>query len=307
MTTRPPDTVREDVARRLLPRREFGAHKWGVGGLIVVAGSPRYHGAAILCCMAAGRAGAGIVNLAGPPEIGAALMMHAPETAIIPIADGEPDEAATAIAERAQRVHAIVVGPGLGLGPFADRLLTRLFGFNGGAPVLGRALPAVVDADALTWLSGIDGWHQRVMPGSLILTPHLGEMARLLGRNTTELAEEDASSLAQSAAARWQQTIVLKVGRTTVSDGQRTSVAEDAPPSLATAGTGDVLAGTIGGFLAQGLAPFDASRLAIYVGPQAARMVERTTGTLGLIASDLPLAVARVLARLERNEEVDDE
>jgi NAD(P)H-hydrate epimerase len=307
MIARLPDVVDEDVARRLLPRRDFGAHKWGVGGLIIVAGSPRYHGAAILCCMAAGRAGAGIVNLAGPPEIGTALMMHAPETAIIPIAEYEPEAAATAIAEQAQRVHAIVVGPGLGLDSFADRLLTRLFGFDGADPVVGGTLPALVDADALTWLSNIESWHNRVQPGSLVLTPHLGEMARLVGRSTAELSTEDPVALAQSAATRWRQIVVLKVGRTTVSDGQRTSVAGDAPPSLATAGTGDVLAGTIGAFLAQGLSAFDAARLAIYAGPRAARMVERTTGTLGLIASDLPLAVARVLARLERNEETGDE
>jgi NAD(P)H-hydrate epimerase len=302
------ETIDESLARRLLPRREVGAHKWGVGGLVVVAGAPWYHGAAVLCCMAAGRAGAGIVSLAGPPEIMTALMAHAPETSVIPIDDGDPDLAAAEIATRATRIKALVVGPGLGLRPFTDQLLTRLFGFGGRIEaMLGTSIPAVIDADALTWLSRQPRWYEQVEPGTLVLTPHLGEMARLVHRPTHDLSSLNPAEIAQTAANVWKQTVVLKVGHTTVSDGARTSVAEDAPPSLASAGTGDVLAGTIGAFLAQGLPPYEAAQLAVFVGPKAARRVEKETGVLGLIASDLPLATAKELARLERLEETRDE
>ncbi|HEY7035894.1 MAG TPA: NAD(P)H-hydrate dehydratase, partial [Thermomicrobiales bacterium] len=109
----------------------------------------------------------------------------------------------------------------------------------------------------------------------------------------------DPIAVAKDAATRWGQTVVLKYGYTVATDGTRALVADDAPVSLATAGSGDVFAGTIGAFLAQGLAPLDAAGLALFAGPRAARIVEQRTGTLGLVASDLPMAIAEVLADLE--------
>jgi NAD(P)H-hydrate repair Nnr-like enzyme with NAD(P)H-hydrate dehydratase domain len=91
----------------------------------------------------------------------------------------------------------------------------------------------------------------------------------------------------------------LKYGYSVVTDGTAVLVADDAPTSLATAGTGDVLAGTIGAFLTQGLAPLQAAGLALYAGARAARRVEQRVGTLGLVASDLPIAIAETLCWLE--------
>ena len=138
-----------------------------------------------------------------------------------------------------------------------------------------------------------------------MLTPHLGELERLTGASTESITADPVAA-AQDAAARWEQVVVFKYGYTIVTDGERVLVAEDAPPSLATAGTGDVLAGTIGAFLAQGVAPTEAAALAVYTGAKAARRVEATTGTLGLVASDLPLAIAGELAELERAKERGD-
>jgi NAD(P)H-hydrate repair Nnr-like enzyme with NAD(P)H-hydrate dehydratase domain len=103
----------------------------------------------------------------------------------------------------------------------------------------------------------------------------------------------------REAAKAWNQIVVLKYGYTAVSDGTTTLVADDAPTSLATAGSGDVFAGTIAALAAQGLPPLDAAALAIYLGARAARRVERRTGVLGLVASDLPLAIAQELGRLD--------
>lgn len=121
----------------------------------------------------------------------------------------------------------------------------------------------------------------------------------MTGKTTTEITS-DPLSLTRAFAAEWGQTVVLKHGYTVASDGTKAVIAVDAPVSLATAGTGDVLAGTIGAFLAQGLSPLDAAALAIYTGCAAARSVEERTGILGLVASDLPLAIASELAKLER-------
>jgi NAD(P)H-hydrate epimerase len=314
--------VDEAFALRALPRRGYGAHKWGVGGLVVVAGAPGYIGAATLCAMAAGRAGVGIMNLAVPRSAIAPISTLVPEAAYIPMPEGDAESvarrAADLIEQKLAKSAAVVVGPGLGEDEYASALLAVLFGrrrarrssslgfgvksSNGsedsGVPLIGGERPAVVDADALNWLAKQGEWWRSAAPGSLILTPHAGEMSRLLDCDVSDVTA-DPVKIAREAASRWSQIVVLKYGHSVATDGEYALVADDAPRSLATAGSGDVFAGTVGAFLAQGLAPIDAAGLALYVGPRAARAVERRTGTLGLVAGDLPLAIAEVLAELE--------
>lgn len=319
--------IDENFALAVLPRRAFGAHKWGVGGLVVVAGAPGYVGAPALCAQAAARAGAGIVYLAVPRAVITAIAAYAPEIAYIPLPESESaggaHRAIELIGDRLERARALVVGPGLGDDEAADALLAALFhggtiehtiGFGGrhagaGAakapqpnnPLAGK--PLVIDADGLNWLAKQDRWWEMLTPGQAVLTPHPGEMARLLGTEPREVIADPLRTV-REAARTWRQVVVLKYGYTAVSDGVRTGIAPDAPPSLAKAGTGDVFAGTIGGFLAQELPPFDAAALAIYAGVHAARRAEHRVGTLGLIASDLPPAIAETLAELERAREV---
>jgi len=321
-----------EFAHAVLPRREFGAHKWGVGGVLVVAGGPSYIGAAALTAMAAGRAGAGIVNLALPHSAMGTVAALVPEVAFIPLPDGDPDGSSRRTMElirpKLERSAAVVVGPGLGDDDYAEALLGALFGLretrrsvgfgfqgqgdnsaNGGsdhAGLLGLNIPTVVDADGLNWLAKQPKWWTKVAPGSLVLTPHLGELSRLTGRSTDELSQDPVAA-ARAAAQTWRQIVVLKYGYSVATDGERAMVAEAAPTSLASAGTGDVLAGTIGAFLAQGVEPLDAAGLALYAGVQAARRIERAYGTLGLVASDLPAAIAGVLADLEGVRERVDE
>ncbi|MGI9252785.1 MAG: ADP-dependent NAD(P)H-hydrate dehydratase [Thermomicrobiales bacterium] len=314
-------SIGKELAAGLLPRREQGAHKWGVGGLVIVAGSPGYAGAAVLCSLAAGRAGAGIVVLAAPRAVGGVVVSVVPEVVTTPLPEGEGSmgkKALEKLEEKIAKSAALVVGPGLGDDDMAGSLLSTLFGrapakvrigFGFGlhhAPaeesVSGEALlvkagkPLVIDADALNWLAEQENWPSMIPARSAVLTPHIGEMARLLKMETEEILADPAGT-AKEAAAAWGQVVVLKGGTTVVSDGQRTLSAET-PPSLATAGTGDVLAGAIGALLAQGLAPIDAAALAVYAGGEAARRVEARVGTLGLVAGDLPLAIAETLEEL---------
>ncbi|MGD9713133.1 MAG: NAD(P)H-hydrate dehydratase, partial [Thermomicrobiales bacterium] len=155
-------------------------------------------------------------------------------------------------------------------------------------------------ADGLNWLADQSEWWTKFRPMSMILTPHPGEMARLTNASGEEIVAEPQKH-AMAAAKLWKQVVLLKGSRAVLTDGASVFIGESIPPSLASAGTGDVLAGTIGAFLAQGLSLLDAGCLAIYVGTEAARAVERDYGTLGLIASDLPDAIGRELAVLERN------
>jgi ADP-dependent NAD(P)H-hydrate dehydratase / NAD(P)H-hydrate epimerase len=316
-------TIDEELVRPLVPKRPFGAHKWGVGGLVIVAGAPGFAGAAVLSTMAAGRAGAGIVNVACSRAVAAMVVEAVPEAATITLADSEAaagsKRAIDRIGKKLEKSAALLVGPGLGEDEAATALMEALFGsersrqsigFGIGSPaapeptkldgglVAACGKPVVIDADGLNWLAKQTGWASWLPPQRVVLTPHVGEMARLLDVAPAEVTDNPLATVREAAKA-WNQVVVLKYGYTAVSDGTTTLVADDAPTSLATAGSGDVFAGTIAALLAQGLPPLDAAALAIYLGAQAARRVERRTGVLGLVASDLPLAIAQELGRLD--------
>jgi NAD(P)H-hydrate epimerase len=321
-----PEPIAEEWAVSALPRRATGAHKWGVGGVVVVAGSPLYAGAAALCCAAAGRSGAGIVSAAVPRSIVGVVVGAVPEATVVVVPEGESvsvaERAAKRIGERLERSRAMVVGPGLGSDEAAAALLGALFGFTrvrggigfgagGGAGEaddprgpIAAGKPVVVDADGLNWLGEQPSWWERVPAGALVLTPHPGEMARLSGEDAERIVAEPAR-VAREAAAKWSQTVVLKGGETVVAGPDGALRSCPASPALATAGSGDVLSGSIGAFLAQGLEPLDAASLAVYVGNRAAERVARRYGTLGVVAGDLPAAIAEELHELETRGESD--
>jgi NAD(P)H-hydrate epimerase len=311
-------------AARALPRRAAGAHKWGVGGLLVVAGAPGYVGAAALCAMAAGRAGAGIVNLAVNRSLVASIAPVVPEAGFTILPEGDLGSSGKrildALAAKAEKCAAFVVGPGLGDDDYArdlvgallgisDRISGASLGFGVRRPdtsdtarqmsLLSYDKPILVDADGLNALSRIDEWWTRIPEQRLVLTPHIGEFTRLMEVPADEvLADPGQAGIA--AARKFRQTVLLKGHPTMVTDGNSLVRAVDTPSSLATAGSGDVLAGTIGALLAQGCSAMDAANLGVYVGIRAARRIETELGTLGVIASDLPRAIAVELAELER-------
>ncbi len=322
-------TIDDSLARTLLPRREEHAHKWGVGGVLIIGGSPGYLGAPALAAMSAGRSGAGIVSIASPRSAMGAIASIVPEASFMALPESDlgigGDRVSSRVRERLEKFKALVVGPGLGEDEYADAVMQGLtgivetrtaapVGFSVGRPsadavaaveqhrILGGEIPAVLDADGLNWLAKQgDDWKDRFAPQSLVLTPHVGEMSRLTGLEAEEIIA-NAPAIAHKYAAAWQQTVVLKGSPTVVSDGNQVLIAPGAPASLATAGSGDIFAGSIGAFLAQGLAPVDAAALAAWAGVRAAERLADRFGTLGLIATDLPVAIAEVLARLESAE-----
>lgn len=316
--------IDEAFATSVVPRRTGSTHKWEIGGVLVIAGSPSFVGAAYLTSRAAGRTGAGIVRLASGRAVISMLASAMPEVSFVALPETDAPGSAKRALERLQpsleKVSSIVLGPGLGDDESTDHLLSALFGFGNKAsqiatnigfgpargtqsrsddvaPLFTQAeMRVVVDADALKWLAQQDEWWTRVPQDSLVLTPHPGEMSGLTGRSADEVVA-DAQAVAMEYAAKWGQTVLLKTGNSVVSDGTTCKVAADAPASLAKAGSGDVLAGSVGALLAQGLAPLDAASLAVYLGQKAARTLESTYGPLGVIATDFPEAIAVELGR----------
>jgi hydroxyethylthiazole kinase-like uncharacterized protein yjeF len=252
---------------RVVPRRREGDTKYTAGAVLVVGGQPGMTGASALTARAALRADAGYVALAVPEEslpIVETLVLEAVKTG------WREDTAVETVTELAERVGALAIGPGLGRGDSRRALVRTL---------LERLdLPAVVDADALFDLEPVE------RDGPTVLTPHAGELARLLG---TDSAWVDAHRLAaaRKAAERFDAVVLLKGPDTIVASPEGSVVVSDwGPPALATAGTGDVLTGIVAAFLAKGLEPAVAAAAAAVAHGRAAALAPHRAG---LVASDL--------------------
>jgi ADP-dependent NAD(P)H-hydrate dehydratase / NAD(P)H-hydrate epimerase len=292
----------DDLVATLLPERPKRGHKGSFGKLLVIAGSLDYAGAALLVCRAAGRSGAGLVTLAVPESLQplfAAKVVEA-TTMGLPEDDVEEVDPEPALARILDHEHdAIVVGPGLRPGLATTELVRMLLSASGDAD----AAPAVLDAEALRSLATLDDWWEGDHRPA-VLTPHAGEFARLRAGSGREpdadgdlAADDDARvTAARDAATTWRAVVVLKGARTVIAAPDGTvAVAPFENPALASGGTGDVLSGAIGSLLAQGLEPFAAARLGVYLHGVAGDGIRERFGDAGLLASDLPdgIAVAR--------------
>jgi NAD(P)H-hydrate epimerase len=230
-------------------------------------------------------------------------------TLALPEDDVEEVDPEPALAAVLDHEHdALVIGPGLRPSLAISELLRLVLTASEEA-----GPPAVLDAEALRTLAAVDEWWTRVTR-PCVLTPHAGEFARLRA-GSGHGAEEDGdlkaddearAKAAAAAAAEWRQVVVLKGARTVVAAPDGTvAVAPFENPAMASGGTGDVLAGTIGALLAQGMAPFDAARLGVYLHGLAGEAVRERIGDAGLLAGDLPDALPigrRRLARIAERE-----
>jgi NAD(P)H-hydrate epimerase len=291
-------------AQEHLPERPVDAHKGTFGSVMVVAGSPRYTGAAYLACMGALRSGAGIVTLACGHSIHPILAAKLTETTFEPLddKDGEltANESHTVLKALSRGYECLLIGPGLGESGYVQAFLRGLLPGLSTEPPKGshRALRAVViDADGLNNLAKMNGW-PALLKVSAILTPHPGEFSRLTGLAIEEV-QADRLALARKYAAEWGVVVLLKGAPSVVAapDG-RARINAFSNPGLATGGTGDVLGGTIAGFIAQGVDPFDAASLGLYVGSWAGELVRQELGSAGMLAGDLANALPRAMRDL---------
>jgi hydroxyethylthiazole kinase-like uncharacterized protein yjeF len=284
-------------ARAHLPARPLVSNKGTFGRVLVVAGSLSYTGAAMLTCLGALRAGAGLVTLAALPAVRAAVAAQLPEVTyvVLPELDGQPGPDAAATVSRALPGYdVLVIGPGLGLSRGAQDLVRSTLT----SPALDGK-PVVVDADALNTLARLRDWHEAVA-GLAVLTPHPGELARLTRSSTPEI-QLRRLDVARESAAAWGQTLVLKGAQSVVAEpGGRLLLSPFANAALATAGTGDVLAGAIAGLMAQGVAPFEAAGVGVYLHAAAAELYADEYGSAGLLAGEVASGIARAAAQLRR-------
>ena len=283
----------EQNAMKLVPARPPDAHKGDAGRVLVVAGSPGKTGAAHLALTGALRGGAGLVTLAAREEVLPFALAGRPEAMSIPLLGSGPlgERDLEPLLSAARGMDAVVVGPGIPRGPETAHLL-RAF--------LERAgIPAVLDADALNALAerpGLAGG----LPSPAVLTPHPGEMARLVG-GTVGSVQEDRIGVAAEKARAWGCVVVLKGARTVVaSPDAPPAVVLAGNPGMATGGTGDVLAGLTGALLASHLPAFDAARAAAFAHAAAGDVACERWGERGLLASDLADALGAVWARWGR-------
>ncbi len=283
-------------AGSVLPGRPLQANKGTFGKVLVVAGSLNYVGAAYLACSGAIRSGAGLVTLATASSLQPVLAAKMTEVTYIPLPESPAGfisaQAVRIINEQLERYNVLLIGCGLGQNRSVTALLRAL--------LLKSSLslpPLVIDADALNTLATMPDWWHKIT-GDAILTPHPGEMARLAGISVDEI-QRDRVGICRRMAGEWHKTVVLKGAYSVIAvpDG-RCRVSPVANPGLASAGTGDVLAGAIAGLLAQGLAPFDAAALGVYVHGEAGNMVRDDLGDTGMIASDLLPALPKAIKRL---------
>lgn len=251
------------------------------GRVLIVAGSRGMSGAAVLCASAALRGGAGLVRLAVPEGIGSIVAAANPcyTTAPLPQDDrGRLDAAALPeLLELVRGNNVAALGPGLGQSAELGNTL---------AAVLEQtATPLVLDADALNVLvDKLDALRRH--SGPIVLTPHPGEFARLLGSDIAAV-QAKRQELAADFAQRHGIVMVLKGHGTVVTEGRRLYVNTTGNPGMATGGTGDVLAGLIAALLGQKLEPFAAAQLGVYLHGRAGDLAREQVGEASLIAGDL--------------------
>ena len=272
--------------RRLLPERAPDAHKYSAGMVLAVVGSAAFAGAAALACGAAARSGAGYVVAGTPAGARDVLRMHHPELAAPDLAgpDGHLTlEALDALLEQAKKAEALLIGPGLGTGDGTQDLVRQLIAS------VDAELPIVLDADGLNAVAVAEdagAFLRAHANGRMLLTPHLGELRRLVG--TDDIDTTMRIQTATRYASEWEAALLFKGMPSVVADASGAAFVSGAGgPSLATAGTGDVLAGLSAGLLAQGLSPLHAGACALHLSGRAAERFSASHAGRSLVASDL--------------------
>jgi len=295
---RPVTLVEEKDIRRILPSRPRNAHKYSVGKVFILGGSRQFTGAPALAALAALRSGAGAVVLGVPASLHGVLARKLSEVILQPLdetGDGTVSaQARDAIASRLAWADVVVLGPGLGRNPETDRLVLDVYRMC--------ERPMLVDADGLNALASFPRAGQR-RSAPTILTPHSGEMARLLRKESAEV-ERNRLDIAHVAARKFSSVVVLK-GAPTITASPAGSgirmVNSTGNPGMATIGMGDVLSGLIAGLVGQGLSPFEGAYAGVFIHGRAGDLAAQRLGERSLLASDVLNTIPAALKSIEES------
>jgi hydroxyethylthiazole kinase-like uncharacterized protein yjeF len=267
------------------------------GRVLIVAGSTTVPGAAVLSATAAYRTGAGRVRIATAPGISIPVGVAVPEAMVLPLretASGriDPDESLRSLADQATACDAVLIGPGMDQGSETARLARDLCAATSACVVL--------DAAALSGLTRADE-AIRGREGALIITPHAGEMARLLDI-PREGVERDLLGAARSASDRWGCIVVMKGPQTyIVGPARKAWVFKGGSVGLAMSGSGDVLAGIITALVARGCGPAEAAVWGVFLHGEAGCGLSTKLGPLGFLARELAGQVPQIMRHLARS------
>lgn len=267
--------------RSLLPKRPSDGNKGSFGRVLLLCGSGNMRGAAALATLGALRCGAGLVTLASTREVIDALSASIYEAIWL---DREQEDVLTA-AERCQ-----AVGIGCGLGQTSETLALVK-----GLLAVRTDVPLVIDADGINMLSVNAEW-LKAATRPVVLTPHPLEFSRLCGKTVRDI-QADREGTAKAFAAEYGVTLLLKGKNTVIVGGDRVAINTTGNTALAKGGSGDVLTGMLCAFLAQGCSPFDASVLAAHLHGLAGERLSETYSEYGVLASEIPAAAAKILAK----------
>lgn len=283
-----PSSVRAmtiEDARALMPLRQEDHHKGMSGHVAVVAGSLGMAGAAVLASVGALRAGAGTVTLLCPGAIYGAVAPAAPEVMVIPGGDSpvftDRKDTVDIAVKLLSRCDSAVIGPGLGRGEAQSRFLREVL-------PIAACRPCVLDADGIFALRELGGLsYLRDLGGKFILTPHTGELARLLNVDGKDI-ERDRPGFTRTTAKDGFSVTCLKGAGTLVANYQGELVVNTTGDSaMATAGSGDVLTGVIAAAVSQGLSPFEGACLAVFWHGLAGEVARQRAGSCGVLAGEI--------------------
>ncbi len=289
-----------EVVRKLpsLPERDRDSHKGDFGSVLAVGCSPGMTGAGCMVARGAQRAGAGLVtlalpeglNLAAEAKLTSAMSLPLPETG-----DGcLGRKACRQVLDMSADFDLAAVGPGLGRAQETEEMVRRL--------MAEMELPVVLDADGLNAVAG----HLECIEDrdeATVLTPHPGEMMRLCGADSVEEVQRNARETAARLADRCGAIVVLKGHGTIVTDGRRYYINHTGNPGMACGGSGDVLTGLAAGLICQGLAPFGAAALGVFLHGLAGDLAARKMTELAMTPEDIMTSIPPAVSHLPTSDE----
>ena len=275
----------------LFPTRKSDSHKGTYGTLVIVGGSEKYVGAPYLAALGASalRTGCGIVKIAAPEFLMPALRSRVTECTLFPL-DAEnghirPDGKLAAATDGAS---AVICGMGIGDTPATAETVRFLLDT--------LKCPLLLDADALNALSKdlsvLDGHRQ-----SVVITPHIGEMSRLIKKDTA-FVKENKQSAAEKFAAEYNAVVLLKDNESVITDGSETLINRAGTPAMAKGGSGDLLAGIIGGMLARGVPALYSAAAGAYIAGKAAEKAVKNSNEYSLLPSETAAYVADAVTEI---------
>ncbi|MDD7770005.1 NAD(P)H-hydrate dehydratase [Suipraeoptans intestinalis] len=273
--------LEQEEYRQLLPLRKEDSHKGTYGKILLIAGSRGMAGAAYLSGQAAYLSGAGMVRIYTPAENRVILQTLLPQAMVSEYESFDRNQ----LLELLNWADAVTIGPGMGTGADADQILETVLKESG--------LPCVIDADGLNLLAQRKLKRKQFLGRAVILTPHIGEMSRLL-QCPAERWKEERIEVLREFVRDYQVTCILKDARTLVADERRMALNLTGNQSVAKAGSGDILSGILTALLAQGMDPWEAGALGVWLHGRAADLAREQKGSYSVLEKDFLESLGRV-------------